>query len=76
MKRLIYVLVSAFATVAIAMACQVAAQTPQNLLDRDWKSELVLMGNDLPVLLHYQPTDGASYSGHIRKAMDPSTVRP
>ena len=76
MKRLIYVLISAVATMAVVMACQVVAQTPENPLARDWKRDLALMGNDLPVLLHYQPTDGASYSGHIRKAMDPSTVRP
>ena len=28
--------------------------------DRDWNHDLALMGNDLPVLLKYHPTDGAS----------------
>jgi len=35
-----------------------------------------LAANDLPRLLHYQPTDGARYEGRIRRALDPSNIQP
>jgi len=35
-----------------------------------------LAANDLPRMLHYQPTDGARYEGRIRRAMDPANIQP
>ncbi len=35
-----------------------------------------LAANDLPKLLHYQPTDGSRYEGRIRHAMDPANIQP
>jgi hypothetical protein len=34
------------------------------------------MGNDLPVLLKYNPTDGASYAGQVRTSMALTSVQP
>ena len=71
MKRFIHIVITALSAVAIAMACQVAAGPAS---ERDWKKEMVQGGNDLASFLKYQPTDGASHSGKVRKAMDPGHV--
>ena len=73
MKRLFYVVVTVFACVA---AYQAMGQNVRNVSGRDWNREVGLMANDLPGLLHYHPTDGASYAGKIRQSMDPSHVHP
>ena len=73
MKRLFYVVVTVLACVASYQAVAHSAHADK---DRDWKREARLMANDLPTFLHYHPTDGASYSGKVRKAMDPSNVQP
>ena len=72
MKRFIYIALTAFATVAMASAWQVSAG---NIAHRDWRRDMALMGNDMAVLLKYQPTDQASYAGKIRQAMNPGRVQ-
>lgn len=75
MKRLIFIAVT---TVAVVVAFQAASANMRafSMPDRDWEHDMALMSNDLPKLLKYQPVDGASYSGKVRKTMDPATVRP
>ena len=74
MKRLIFIAVTA---VAVVVAFQAASANMRafNMPDH-WEHDMALMSNDLPKLLKYQPVDGASYSGKVRKTMDPATVRP
>ncbi len=60
-------LVAVFAVYAVAHA---------GVLSKDMSRPARLMGNDLPAFLHYAPTDGAGYSGKIRRAMDPSSIQP
>jgi hypothetical protein len=72
MKRFIYIALTAFAAAAIASACQVSAG---NVAHRDWRGDMALMGNDMAVLLKYQPTDQATYAGHIRQSMNPGKVQ-
>lgn len=72
MKRFVYIVLTAFAAIAIASAFQVSAQ---NAGPRDWNREMALMGNDMAVLLKYQPTDQTTYAGHIRQSMNPGKVQ-
>ena len=74
MKGLLTKIIAAFAAVAtIGIACQCYAYSEAR---HDWQREMALSGNDMAAFLHYQPTDGASYAGEVRKAIDPSTVHP
>ena len=40
------------------------------------KREAELVANDMPRMLHYQPTDGSRYEGRIRHAMDLANIQP
>lgn len=74
MKGLLTKIIAAFAAVAsIGIACQCFAQAERQ---HDWQREMALSGNDMAAFLNYQPTDGASHEGKVRKAVDPSTVHP
>lgn len=74
MKGLLTKIIAAFATVAtIGIACQCFANSDGQ---HDWKREMAQTGNDVATFLHYQPTDGASQGGKVRKAMDPGHVYP
>ncbi len=42
----------------------------------EMRRNLALMANDLPAFLHYQPTDGASRSGQVRRDMRLTEVDP
>ena len=44
--------------------------------DSDWSRKAANIAGSLPAMLGYQPTDGASYGGQVRRAMDPARVRP
>ena len=69
---------AALLTIALLVAFQVASPNMRRFAyaDRDWNRDLALMGNDLPVLLKYNPTDGASSAGKVRKAMKLTSVQP
>lgn len=79
MKRLIFAITAAaLLTVALWFAFQAASPNMRRFAyaDRDWNRDLALMSNDLPVMLKYNPTDGASYAGKVRKAMKLTSVQP
>ncbi len=79
MKRLIFAVTAAtLLTIALLVAFQVATPNMRSFAyaDRDWNRDLALAGNDLPVLLKYQPTDGASYAGQVRTALKLTSVQP
>ena len=40
------------------------------------RRQLVLMANDLPAFLSYQPTDGATRAGQVRRDMRVGEVDP
>ncbi len=44
--------------------------------DNDWSQKAADITGSLPAMLGYHPTDGASYGGQVRRAMDPARVRP
>lgn len=79
MKRLIFAVTAAsLLTLALWIAFQAASPNMRGFAyaDRDWNRDLALAGNDLPVLLKYKPTDGASYSGQVRTSMKLTSVQP
>ncbi|HTM80744.1 hypothetical protein [Asticcacaulis sp.] len=79
MKRLMFAVIAAsLLTIALWVAFQAASPNMRRFAyaDRDWNHELALAGNDLPVLLKYQPTDGASYAGKVRTSMALTSVQP
>jgi hypothetical protein len=79
MKRLMFAVIAAtLLTIALWVAFQAASPNMHGFAyaDRDWNHELALMGNDLPVLLKYNPTDGASYAGQVRTSMALTSVQP
>lgn len=61
MKRLIYGIVTALACIAAYQAVAIA---------RSGSPDTDLTG-DMAKLLHYQPTDGATHAGKVRRAVDP-----
>lgn len=64
MKGLFTTIVTAFAAVAALMfAAHSFAQGP----DRDWEKDLANTGKDMAAFLNYQPTDGDSHGGKVRK---------
>lgn len=66
MKGLFTTVITAFAAVAaLLFAAHSFAQGP----DRDWEKELAHAGKDMKTFLKYQPTDGASHGGQVRKTM-------
>ena len=79
MKRLVFtVTAAALLTLALLVAFQAASPNMRRFAyaDRDWNRDMALMGNDLPVMLKYHPTDGASSAGKVRKAMKLTSVQP
>jgi hypothetical protein len=79
MKRLVFAVTAAtLLTLALLVAFQVASPNLHGFAhaDRDWNRDLALAGNDLPVLLKYNPTDGASYAGQVRTSMKLTSVQP
>ena len=69
MKRLVFtVTAAALLTLALLVAFQLASPNMRRFAyaERDWNRDLALMGNDLPVLLKYNPTDGASYAVTVK----------
>ena len=76
MKRLQYFALTLATAVAVLLACDLSAQWGRTPFRRNMRTEFARIGNDFPVLLKYQPTDGSSYSGKVRKALDLAAVRP
>jgi hypothetical protein len=79
MKRLMFSVIAAtLLTIALWIAFQAASPNMRGFAyaDRDWNNEMALMGNDLPTLLKYHPTDGASYAGQVRASMRLTSVQP
>jgi hypothetical protein len=79
MKRLMFAITAAaLLTIALLVAFQVASPNMRRFAyaDRDWNRDLALAGNDLPILLKYNPTDGASYAGKVRTSMALTSVQP
>jgi hypothetical protein len=79
MKRLMFAIIAAtLLTIALWIAFQAASPNMRRFAyaDRDWSHELALTGNDLPVLLKYNPTDGASYTGKVRTSLKLTSVQP
>ena len=66
MKGLFTTILTAFAAVAALMfAAHSFAQGP----DRDWEQEMAKAGKGMAAFLKYQPTDGESHGGQVRKNM-------
>ena len=66
MKGLFTTVITAFAAVAaLLFAAHSFAQGP----DRDWEKDLANTSKDMKAFLKYQPTDGASHGGQVRKNM-------
>jgi len=79
MKRLMFAVIAAtLLTIALWVAFQAASPNMRRFAyaDRDWNHDLALMGNDLPVLLKYHPTDGASHAGQVRTSLALTSVQP
>lgn len=79
MKRLIFAITAAsLLTLALLVAFEAASPNLRGFAyaDRDWNRDLALAANDLPVLLKYNPTDGASYAGQVRTSMKLTNVQP
>ena len=43
---------------------------------RDWSADAGRMGGDVPTMLKYHPTDGATHAGAVRRGMAPTIVNP
>ena len=79
MKRLMFAVAAAtLLTIALWIAFQAASPNMRRFAyaDRDWNRDLALAGNDLPVLLKYNPTDGASHAGQVRTSMKLTSAQP
>lgn len=66
MKGLLTTVITALAAAATLMF---AAQGFAQGSDRDWEKEMAETGKDMASFLNYQPTDGASHGGEVRKRM-------
>ena len=64
MKGLFTTIVTAFAAVAALMF---AAHSFAQGADRDWEKNMANTGKDMASFLKYQPTDGESHGGKVRK---------
>lgn len=66
MKGLFTTVIAAFAAVAALMfAAHSFTQGP----DRDWEQEMAKGGKGVATFLKYQPTDGDSHGGKVRKSV-------
>ncbi len=72
-KRIAFVVVSVLALAPIGFAAHARIDHPGH---NDWHRQSAVMANGIAGLLRYHPTDGANYSGAIRRAMDPANVQP
>ena len=64
MKGLFTTIVTAVAAVAALMF---AAHSFAQGADRDWEKDMANTGKDMASFLKYQPTDGESHGGKVRK---------